>query len=74
MIVAKGLTTRFGDFTAVNDVSFKIRRGEVFNSNGSGKTTTMKMLTGLYSGDRSIPAPSARANTRAICPSFLALW
>lgn len=50
VIVAKGLTKRFGDFTAVHDVSFEIRRGEVFGflgSNGCGKTTTMKMLTGL---------------------------
>ncbi|WP_415183378.1 ribosome-associated ATPase/putative transporter RbbA [Phaeovulum sp.] len=49
-IVAKGLTRRFGDFTAVHDVSFEIQRGEIFGflgSNGCGKTTTMKMLTGL---------------------------
>ena len=49
-IVAKGLTRRFGDFTAVRDVSFEIERGEIFGflgSNGCGKTTTMKMLTGL---------------------------
>ncbi len=50
VIVARGLTKRFGDFTAVQDVSFEIRRGEIFGflgSNGCGKTTTMKMLTGL---------------------------
>ncbi|MGI9425967.1 MAG: ribosome-associated ATPase/putative transporter RbbA [Hyphomicrobiaceae bacterium] len=49
-IVAKGLTRRFGDFTAVDDVSFEIQQGEIFGflgSNGCGKTTTMKMLTGL---------------------------
>jgi ribosome-dependent ATPase len=49
-IVADGLTRRFGDFTAVDRVSFSIRRGEIFGflgSNGCGKTTTMKMLTGL---------------------------
>ncbi len=49
-IVAKGLTRRFGDFTAVDSVSFEIQRGEIFGflgSNGCGKTTTMKMLTGL---------------------------
>ncbi|CAG0911483.1 unnamed protein product, partial [Cyprideis torosa] len=49
-IVAKGLTRRFGDFTAVNNVSFEIQAGEIFGflgSNGCGKTTTMKMLTGL---------------------------
>jgi len=50
VIVADNLTCRFGDFTAVDRVSFTIRRGEIFGfvgSNGSGKTTTMKMLTGL---------------------------
>lgn len=50
VIVAKGLTKRFGDFTAVSDVNFEIKRGEIFGflgSNGCGKTTTMKMLTGL---------------------------
>jgi ribosome-dependent ATPase len=49
-IEAKGLTRRFGDFTAVDHVSFHIERGEIFGflgSNGCGKTTTMKMLTGL---------------------------
>ena len=49
-ISAAGLTKRFGAFTAVDDVSFDIKRGEIFGflgSNGCGKTTTMKMLTGL---------------------------
>jgi ribosome-dependent ATPase len=49
-IEAEHLTKRFGDFTAVDDVSFRIARGEIFGflgSNGCGKTTTMKMLTGL---------------------------
>jgi len=49
-IEAEGLTKRFGDFTAVDDVSFRIEKGEIFGflgSNGCGKTTTMKMLTGL---------------------------
>ena len=49
-IRARGLTKRFGDFTAVENVSFDIARGEIFGflgSNGCGKTTTMKMLTGL---------------------------
>ena len=49
-IEAHNLTKRFGDFTAVDDVSFTIPKGEIFGfvgSNGCGKTTTMKMLTGL---------------------------
>ena len=50
VISARDLTCRFGDFTAVDRVSFTIERGEIFGfvgSNGCGKTTTMKMLTGL---------------------------
>jgi ribosome-dependent ATPase len=49
-IDAKGLTRRFGDFTAVDSVTLSIERGEIFGflgSNGCGKSTTMKMLTGL---------------------------
>jgi ribosome-dependent ATPase len=49
-IEAEGLTRRFGHFVAVDHVSFRIRKGEIFGflgSNGSGKSTTMKMLTGL---------------------------
>jgi ribosome-dependent ATPase len=49
-IEAHGLTQRFGAFTAVDHVNFRIERGEIFGflgSNGCGKTTTMKMLTGL---------------------------
>jgi ribosome-dependent ATPase len=57
-IEADHVTVRFGDFTAVDDVSFRIRRGEIFGflgSNGCGKTTTMKVLTGL------LPASGGRA-------------
>jgi ribosome-dependent ATPase len=57
-IEADGLTRRFGDFTAVDHVSFRIGRGEIFGflgSNGCGKSTTMKMLTGL------LPATSGSA-------------
>ncbi|MCC6217979.1 MAG: ribosome-associated ATPase/putative transporter RbbA [Aquabacterium sp.] len=49
-IEAHDLTCRFGDFTAVDHVNLSIHRGEIFGflgSNGCGKTTTMKMLTGL---------------------------
>ncbi|HGM5492730.1 TPA: ribosome-associated ATPase/putative transporter RbbA [Serratia fonticola] len=49
-IEAQNLTMRFDTFTAVDHVSFRIRRGEIFGflgSNGCGKSTTMKMLTGL---------------------------
>lgn len=50
VIEADNLTMKFGDFVAVDSVSFKIAQGEIFGflgSNGCGKTTTMKMLTGL---------------------------
>lgn len=49
-ISAENLTMRFGNFTAVDHVNFRIERGEIFGflgPNGCGKTTTMKMLTGL---------------------------
>ena len=49
-IEARGLTKRFGDFTAVDHVTLTVERGEIFGflgSNGCGKSTTMKMLTGL---------------------------
>jgi ABC-2 type transport system ATP-binding protein len=49
-IEARHLTRRFGDFVAVNDVSFEVRAGEVFGflgSNGAGKSTTIRMLCGL---------------------------
>ena len=57
-IEAEGLTMRFGDFVAVDRVSFRIRRGEIFGflgSNGCGKSTTMKLLTGL------LPASAGQA-------------
>ena len=49
-ISARNLSCQFGEFTAVDNVNFDIRQGEIFGflgSNGCGKTTTMKMLTGL---------------------------
>jgi len=49
-IVVRNLTRRFGSFTAVDDVSFEVRRGEVFGflgANGAGKSTTIRMLCGL---------------------------
>jgi ABC-2 type transport system ATP-binding protein len=50
VILAEHLVRRFGNFTAVNDISFRLNKGEIFGflgPNGSGKTTVIKMLTGL---------------------------
>ncbi|HEX5026943.1 MAG TPA: ABC transporter ATP-binding protein [Agriterribacter sp.] len=59
VIKAEKLTKRFGDFTAVDEVSFEVHKGEIFGflgANGAGKTTAMRMLCGL-----SIPS-SGKAN------------
>ena len=50
IIEIKNLTKKFGDFTAVNDINFNVKKGEIFaflGPNGAGKTTTIKMLTTL---------------------------
>lgn len=49
-IQTENLTRKFGDFTAVDNISFDVKQGEIFGflgANGAGKTTAMKMLTGL---------------------------
>jgi len=51
-ITAENLTKKFGDFTAVDHISFKVNKGEIFGflgANGAGKTTAMRMLCGLSS-------------------------
>lgn len=55
MVAATGLTKRFGDFVAVDDLSFAVNRGEVvgfLGPNGAGKSTTMKMVTGYLAPTR----------------------
>ncbi len=50
VIIAQGLTKRFGDFVAVDGIDFEVRRGEIFGflgPNGAGKTTTIRMMLGL---------------------------
>ncbi len=50
VILADKLTKRFGDFTAVDAITFDVQRGEIFGflgANGAGKTTAMRMLSGL---------------------------
>ena len=52
VIITKNLTKHFGDFTAVNGINFEAKRGEIFGflgPNGSGKTTTIRMMLGLLS-------------------------
>ncbi|MBR2364131.1 MAG: ribosome-associated ATPase/putative transporter RbbA [Lentisphaeria bacterium] len=71
-IEAEGLTRKFGSFVAVDHVSFKIRSGEIFGflgSNGCGKTTTMRMLTGLLpatGGNAKLFGNPVSGNTMAI--------
>lgn len=62
-ISVRGLTKRFGSFTAVDHISFDVGRGEIFGflgANGAGKTTAMRMLCGLS-------RPTAGAGTVACC-------
>jgi len=72
VITAENLTIRFGDFTAVDNVSFAVSRGEVFGflgPNGSGKTTIIKALCGLLkvsSGSGSILGMDIRKESTAI--------
>jgi len=71
-IQTRNLTRRFGDFVAVNKVSIAVEKGEVFGflgPNGSGKTTVIKMLTGITSiseGEASIEGLNVRTQTDAV--------
>ena len=71
-IGAQNLVRRFGQFTAVNDVSFRVQKGEIFGflgPNGSGKTTVIKMLTGLLplsGGDASVMGIDVRKDAESV--------
>lgn len=71
-ISAQHLVRRFGNFTAVNDVSFRVEKGEIFGflgPNGSGKTTIIKMLTGLLplsSGSAQVEGLDVRTDSEAV--------
>ena len=71
-ISAEHLVRRFGQFTAVNDVNFRVERGEIFGflgPNGSGKTTVIKMLTGLLplsSGSATVEGLDVRKNSEEV--------
>lgn len=72
VIQVKELTKKFGDFTAVNGISFEVRKGEIFGflgANGAGKTTAMKMLIGISrpsSGDAQVAGFDVYKNREAI--------
>jgi ABC-type multidrug transport system ATPase subunit len=71
-ISAEHLVRRFGQVVAVNDVSFQVRKGEIFGflgPNGSGKTTVIKMLTGLLplsGGDASVLGLNVREDPEGV--------
>jgi ABC-type multidrug transport system ATPase subunit len=71
-ISAEHLVRRFGSFTAVNDVSFRVQKGEIFGflgPNGSGKTTVIKMLTGLLplsGGSAHVEGLDVRTDSEAV--------
>jgi len=71
-ISAEHLVRKFGQFTAVNDVSFQVQKGEIFGflgPNGSGKTTVIKMLTGLLpltSGEAHVEGLDVRTDSEAV--------
>ena len=71
-INAEHLVRRFGQFTAVNDVSFRVEKGEIFGflgPNGSGKTTIIKMLTGLLplsGGDAAVLGLNVRSDPETV--------
>jgi ABC-2 type transport system ATP-binding protein len=73
IIQVENLTRRFGDFTAVDHVSFQVERGEVFGfvgSNGSGKSTTIRMLCGLLTpseGTARVAGLDIRTHAEQIC-------
>ncbi len=86
ILEVKDLVMKYGDFTAVNGISFDIKEGEIFSllgPNGAGKTTTISMLSTLYtptSGDATIGGhsvtkePMAVRNLIGVVPQDLALY
>lgn len=86
VLEARGLSKRFGDFTAVDDLSLRIHAGEVFGflgPNGAGKTTSISMICGLLRPSagsvlikgQPIEGGSVEVRTRVgVCPQQLVIW
>src|SRR5258706_4469723 len=86
ILEVQNLNKKYGDFTAVNGISFNIKEGEIFSllgPNGAGKTTTISMLSTLYiptSGDATIAGhsvtkdPMGVRNVIGVVPQDLALY
>jgi len=76
IIEVKNLVKKFGDFTAVKDISFSVKKGEIFaflGPNGAGKSTTIKMLTTILnptSGDITLNGHDASGDADAVRHSF----
>jgi ABC-2 type transport system ATP-binding protein len=79
----QGLTKRYGDLVAVDDLTLQIRKGEIFGflgPNGAGKTTTINMMVGLLSPTSGAVLINGQDRTQApkrsigICPQDLVLW
>ncbi|HLA53822.1 MAG TPA: ABC transporter ATP-binding protein, partial [Flavitalea sp.] len=72
VIICKQLTKKFGDFTAVDNISFEVEAGEIFGflgANGAGKTTAMRILCGLSrpsSGEAQVAGFDVYKNTGSI--------
>jgi ABC-2 type transport system ATP-binding protein len=79
VLIADSLVKRFGDVVAVDNISFEIRRGEIFGflgPNGAGKTTTIKMMSGLLKPDSGSVTLDSRDNRKSIgiCPQHIVVW
>ena len=76
IISVKNLSKVFGDFTAVNNISFEVNKGEIFGflgANGAGKTTAMKMLIGISkpsSGEATVAGFDVKTNSEMVKKSI----
>ena len=79
VLIADSLVKRFGDVVAVDNISFEIRRGEIFGflgPNGAGKTTTIRMMSGLLKPDSGSVTIDSGDNRKSIgiCPQHIVVW